>query len=176
MSEKKKKSLEEPEVLEKQTPETEEAPVAEEKTPEELLTQELETTKDRLLRTMAEFDNFRKRSIKEKETIYPDATANVLTQFLPVLDNFERAMACETTDESFRKGVEMIQNTLTGIFEKFEVKQFGAVGDTFDPELHNAVMHVEDEEKGENEIVEVLQTGYRLGDRILRFAMVKVAN
>ncbi|MCI8492082.1 nucleotide exchange factor GrpE [Anaerotruncus sp.] len=131
---------------------------------------------DRLLRTMAEYDNFRKRSQREKESIYPQATAAAVAQFIPVADTIERALAAPCTDDEYKKGVEMILQNFNDILAKMGVEAFGAPGDAFDPEVHNAVMHVEDEEAGAGSIVEVFQKGYRLGERIIRHAMVKVAN
>ena len=141
------------------------------------LAKELQESQDRYLRLMAEYDNFRKRSAKEKEGIYADATAAAYSGLLPVLDNFERAFESpDASPDDFRKGVEMTQKQLLEVFEKAGVEIFGKPGDPFDPNLHNAVMHVDDDQYGDNEIVEVFQKGYKLGDRILRHAMVKVAN
>lgn len=131
---------------------------------------------DRLLRTMAEYDNFRKRSQREKESIYPQATAAAVAQFVPVADTIERALAAPCADEEYKKGVEMILQNFNDILAKMGVEAFGAPGDTFDPQVHNAVMHIEDEAVGAGSIVEVFQKGYRLGERIIRHAMVKVAN
>ena len=131
---------------------------------------------DRLLRTMAEYDNFRKRSQREKESIYPQATAAAVAQFVPVADTIERALAAPCADEEYKKGVEMILQNFNDILAKMGVEAFGAPGDVFDPEVHNAVMHVEDDTAGAGAIVEVFQKGYRLGERIIRHAMVKVAN
>jgi molecular chaperone GrpE len=138
--------------------------------------EEVARLNDQLLRSMAEFDNYRKRTQREKETIYPEATAAAVTQFLSLADDFERALAVECSDSKFREGVEMIYKSFLAILEKFAVETVGQPGDTFDPQLHNAVMHVEDESKGEGEIVQVFQKGYRIGDRVLRHAMVQVAN
>ena len=129
-----------------------------------------------LLRTMAEYDNFRKRSQREKDSLYTDARAETVEKFLPVYDNLERALKQETVDEAFKKGVEMTMTQLTGVFEKLGVTVYGEAGESFDPAEHNAVMHCEDESAGENTIVEVFQKGFRVGDKIIRFAMVKVAN
>lgn len=131
---------------------------------------------DRYLRMLAEYDNFRKRSQREKESIYPQATAAAVAQFIPVADTIERALAAPCTDDEYKKGVEMILQNFNDILAKMGVEAFGAPGDAFDPEVHNAVMHVEDEEAGAGSIVEVFQKGYRLGERIIRHAMVKVAN
>ncbi len=132
--------------------------------------------RDKLLRTLAEYDNFRKRSQKEKESIYPDAVAQTVKGFLPVLDNFERAMAFECADAEFRKGMDLIQKAFGDTLSKLGVEEIPALGEPFDPNLHSAVMHVEDESFSENTICEVFQKGYKMGDRVIRFAMVKVAN
>ena len=137
---------------------------------------ELVAEKDKYLRLCAEYDNFRKRTQKEKESIYGDVKAETLKQFLPVFDNLERALAVSTADEAYRRGVEMIMTQFNTTMEKLGVKEIEALGKRFDPAFHNAVMHVEDEEKGENEIVEVFQKGFIMGEKVIRFAMVKVAN
>lgn len=131
---------------------------------------------DQYLRLAAEFDNFRKRSAKEKDNIYQDARAETVKKFLPVYDNLERAMKNETADEAYKKGVEMTMRELVKILEAMDVKPFGAAGEVFDPQRYNAVMHVEDETLAENVVAEVFQTGFLMGDRVIRFAMVKVAN
>ncbi len=140
----------------------------------------LETEKaelnDKFLRICAEYDNFRKRSQKEKDALYGDIRANTVMQFLPVYDNLERALRQGTEDEAYRKGVEMIMTQFCTTLEKLGVKEIECLGQKFDPAMHNAVMHVDDEEKGENEIVEVFQKGFMLNDKVIRFAMVKVAN
>ena len=131
---------------------------------------------ERYLRLMAEFDNYKKRSAKERENIYTDVRVDTVTKFLPVFDNLERAMKTETADEAFKKGVEMTFNQLTDVFKKLGVEEIESVGQKFDPAMHNAVMHVEDEAYGESEIVEEFQKGFRIGDKVIRFSMVKVAN
>ena len=131
---------------------------------------------DRYLRICAEYDNFRRRSQKEREALYSDIKADTLTKFLPVYDNLERALKQGTEDEAYRKGVEMIMNQFNTTMEKLGVTEIDCLGQKFDPALHNAVMHVDDEEKGENEIVEVFQKGFKIGDKVVRFVMVKVAN
>ena len=131
---------------------------------------------DRYLRLCAEYDNFRKRSQKEKDALYGDIKANVVSSILPVYDNLERALAAPTEDEAYRKGVEMIMTQFNTTLEKLGVTPIPDVGEKFNPELHNAVMHVEDEEKGENEIVEVFQKGFACGEKVIRPSMVKVAN
>ena len=131
---------------------------------------------DQFLRLAAEYDNFRKRTQREKDGIYQDAVADTVKKFLPVYDNLERALHHETADEAYKKGVEMTMNQLVSVMEKLGVESFGAAGDHFDPQLHNAVMHIEDESLGENVIAEVFQKGFKVGEKVVRFAMVKVAN
>lgn len=131
---------------------------------------------DRYLRLLAEYDNYRKRSIKEKERIYSDARSDAAAKFLPVYDNLERAMKTETTDEAYKKGVEMTFNQLKDVFAKLGISEIEAVGQTFDPEKHNAVMHIEDENYGENVVVDEFQKGFMLGDKVIRCSMVRVAN
>ena len=131
---------------------------------------------DQYLRLAAEYDNFRKRSQREKDAIYRDAAADTAKKFLPVYDNLQRALKNETADEAFKKGVEMTMTELTKIMDGIGMHPFGAAGDPFDPEKHNAVMHVDDDTLGENTVAEVFQTGFTLGDKVIRFAMVKVAN
>lgn len=144
---------------------------------------ELEQTKealakehDQYLRLAAEYDNFRKRSQREKDGIYQDGVADTAKKFLPVYDNLERALANETSDEAYKKGVQMIMNEFTKIMQNLGITVFGAVGESFDPEKHNAVMHIEDDSLEENAIAEVFQKGAMLGEKVIRFAMVKVAN
>jgi len=158
---------------ETEAPAEEAAPEAPaEPTPEELLAAE----KDRYLRLAAEYDNYRKRSQKEREALYGLIKAETITDFLPVYDNLERALAMHCDDEAFYKGIEMTMVQLQAIFEKLGVKPIEAVGKKFDANFHNAVMHVDDESRGEGEIVEEFQKGFTLGDRVIRFSMVKVAN
>ena len=130
---------------------------------------------DKYLRMIAEYDNFRKRSVKERESCYADAHADAVTAMLPILDNLERAVAY-TDAEAVAQGVSMILKSFNETFEKLGVKEIESLGKTFDPNFHNAVMHVDDENYGESEIVEVLQKGYVKGDKVIRYAMVKVAN
>ena len=132
--------------------------------------------RDAHLRVAAEFDNFRKRTIKEKEASYGNGKADAVEKLLPVYDNLERALnqACE--DEAFKKGVEMTMTQLVGIFSGLGGEIFGNVGEAFDPNFHNAVMHTEDENFGENTIWQVFQKGFKLGEKIIRFAIVQVAN
>lgn len=131
---------------------------------------------EQYLRLAAEYDNFRKRTQREKDSIYQDAVADTAKKFLPVYDNLERALKNETADEAYKKGVEMTMNELVKILNGIGITAFGAAGETFDPQRHNAVMHIEDESFGENVIAEVFQTGFIMGEKIIRFAMVKVAN
>ena len=131
---------------------------------------------DKFLRLAAEYENFRRRSQKEKDALYGDIKADTVTKFLPVYDNLERALKTGTEDEAYRRGVEMIMTQFCSTLEKLGVTPIECLGEKFDPSLHNAVMHVDDEEKGENEIVEVFQKGFKLGDKVIRFAMVEVAN
>ena len=131
---------------------------------------------DAHLRLAAEYDNFRKRTIKEKEASYGNGKADAVAKMLPVYDNLERALNQETTDAAFKKGVEMTMAELVKIFTALGVEIFGNVGDQFDPNLHNAVMHIENEDLGENSITAVFQKGFKIGDKVVRFAMVQVAN
>ena len=125
---------------------------------------------------LAEYDNFRKRSQKEREAIYSDVRADTISLFLPVYDNLLRAVQQATEDEAYLRGVEMILNQMKEIMEKLGVKEIEAVGKPFNPDLHNAVMHVEDENYGEGEIIQEFQKGFLLGDKVIRFSMVQVAN
>ena len=131
---------------------------------------------DSYLRLAADYDNFRKRSQKEKEQSYGNGKADAVEKLLPVYDNLERALNQETSDEAYKKGVEMTMTQLVSIFEGLGVEIFGNVGDAFDPNIHNAVMHIEDEAAEENTITQVFQKGFKLGEKIVRFAMVQVAN
>ena len=132
--------------------------------------------RDAHLRVAAEFDNFRKRTIKEKEASYGLGRADAVAKMLPVYDNLERALNQPTEDTAYKKGVEMTMTELTKIFTALGVEVFGNVGDTFDPNLHNAVMHTEDDSFGENTISMVFQKGFKIGEKVVRFAMVQVAN
>ena len=131
---------------------------------------------NKFLRLAAEYDNSRKRTAKEKESIWADAKASVVASFLPVYDNLERALKQDTADEAYKKGVEMTMTQLKDVLSKLGVTEIDAAGQPFDPKLHNAVMHVEDENLGENTVAEVFQAGFQLGEKVIRFAMVKVAN
>jgi molecular chaperone GrpE len=168
---------------------TEPAPKAEEekkpeKTVEEELREQLENAnnelkkqKDILLRTAAEYDNFRKRTEREKLALYADATSAVVAEFLPVADNLARALEQkECNVEDLRKGVEMVFSQLQAALKKLNVTEIGKEGEPFDPDLHNAVSHIEDENVGENTITQVFQKGYKIQDKVIRHAMVQVAN
>ena len=132
--------------------------------------------RDAHLRIAAEFDNYRKRTVKEKEASYGNGKADAVAKMLPVYDNLERALNQETADAAYKKGVELTMNELVKIFTSLGVEIFGNVGETFDPNLHNAVMHIESEELEENTISQVFQKGFKIGDKVVRFAMVQVAN
>lgn len=133
--------------------------------------------KDRAIRSMAEFDNFRKRTIKEKSNMYGDGVVSVVEKLIPVVDNFDRAMAHEkNTDDNFYKGVDMIYRQFNELLKELGVEQIQSVGEVFDPELHFAVAHEESDEYGENVIIEELQKGYKYKDKVIRCSMVKVAN
>ena len=128
------------------------------------------------LRLAADYDNFRKRTLKEKEQSYGNGKADAIAKLLPVYDNLERALNQPTEDEAYKKGVELTMTELKKIFESLGVEVYGEVGEGFDPELHNAVMHNDDESLGENVISMVFQKGFKMGDKVVRFAMVQVAN
>ena len=132
--------------------------------------------RDAHLRVAAEYDNFRKRTVKEKEASYGNGRADAVAKMLPVYDNLERALNQPTEDAAYKKGVEMTMNELVKIFTALGVEIFGEPGDEFDPNLHNAVMHIDSEELGENVIAQVFQKGFKIGEKVVRFAMVQVAN
>ena len=140
------------------------------------LAKQLAEEHDQYLRLAAEYDNYRKRTTKEKENVYADAKADTVKEFLGVLDNLERGLAQFAEGDPHRQGMELICRQFLAVLEKLGVTRIEAQGQPFDPQKHDAVMHVEDENVGENTVVEVLQQGYQLGDKVLRFAMVKVAN
>lgn len=163
------------EVVEEVT--AEETEVEVEETKEPTVEDQLADVKKQLAYTAAEYANFRARSAKEKEQTYTNAKGNVVAELLPVIDNLERALAQEGEDfEALKKGVEMTFDGLKATLEKLGVEAYGEAGDSFDPNLHNAVMHIEDEELGENVITDVFQKGYKINDRVIRPAMVKTAN
>ena len=185
----KEKRPEETTAEEQKAPETAEpvqteqpAPEAGEAETDPLLT-ELEALKDqaaqqedKYLRLAAEYDNFRRRTIKEKSEAYTNAKADAALKFLPVYDNLERALNQGTEDEAFLKGVEMTMTQLLDVLASLDIKPIEAVGQPFDPNLHNAVMHIEDEKYGENTVAACFQTGFMMGEKVIRFAMVQVAN
>ena len=173
MAKNKKKEIQEEEVVEEVTETTE---VLEETPEVNEWEEKYNAERDAHLRVAAEFDNFRKRTIKEKEASYGNGKADAVEKLLPVYDNLERALNQPCTDEAYKKGVEMTMTQLVGIFSGLGVEIFGNVGEEFDPNFHNAVMHTEDENLGENVISQVFQKGFKLGEKIIRFAMVQVAN
>ena len=154
-------------------PEQAEAPETPEVNPWE---EKYNAERDAHLRVAAEFDNFRKRTVKEKEASYGNGKADAVAKILPVYDNLERALNQPTEDAAYKKGVELTMNELVKILTSLGVEIFGAPGDTFDPNLHNAVMHTEDESLPENTIAQVFQKGFKIGEKVVRFAMVQVAN
>ena len=160
-----------------------EAAAEPEETASDPLLSELESLKDQVagqedkyLRLAAEYDNYRKRTAKEKESLWTDVKADTAGAFLPVYDNLERALKQDTADEAFKKGVEMTMNQLKEVLTKLGITEIPAQGQPFDPKYHNAVMHVEDESLGQNVVAEVFQKGFQCGEKVIRFAMVKVAN
>ena len=158
------------------TPIEEQTEVPAEKTELEILKEEKDELYDKYLRTLAEYDNFRKRSQREKDAIYGDATVDAVKKLLPVLDNFERALNYECKDEEFKKGISLIQNTLVEVFENLGVKEIPAMDQQFDPNLHEAVMHIDNPAYEENIVTDVYRKGYMLGDKVIRHTMVVVAN
>ena len=180
--EKQNETLQQEPVVEEQDVKGEAAAEPEETAVDPLLS-ELESLKDQVagqedkyLRLAAEYDNYRKRTAKEKESLWTDVKADTAGAFLPVYDNLERALNQPTEDAAYKKGVELTMNELVKILNGLGVEIFGAPGDAFDPALHNAVMHIEDESLGENVIAQVFQKGFKLGDKVVRFAMVQAAN
>ena len=180
--EKQNETLQQEPVVEEQDVKQEAAAEPEETAVDPLLS-ELESLKDQVagqedkyLRLAAEYDNYRKRTAKEKESLWTDVKADTAGAFLPVYDNLERALKQDTADEAFKKGVEMTMNQLKEVLTKLGIAEIPAQGQPFDPKYHNAVMHVEDESLGQNVVAEVFQTGFQCGEKVIRFAMVKVAN
>ncbi len=172
-----KKNKEKKEAPVEETKETPVEETAEEQAPEVNPWEEkYNAERDAHLRIAAEFDNFRKRTIKEKEASYGNGKADAVAKILPVYDNLERALNQETADAAYKKGVELTMTELVKILSGLGVEIFGNVGDPFDPNLHNAVMHIENEELGENTVSQVFQKGFKIGDKVVRFAMVQVAN
>ena len=175
---KKKKTEETPveETVETSVEETAETPVEETVEAVDPWEEKYNEEHDAYLRLAADYDNFRKRTVKEKEQSYGNGKADAVEKLLPVYDNLERALNQPTEDEAYKKGVVMTMTQLVGIFTGLGVEIFGNVGEVFDPNIHNAVMHTEDEELPENTISQVFQKGFKLGEKIVRFAMVQVAN
>lgn len=138
--------------------------------------QELEETTDRLKRIMAEFENFKKRNSKERETLYNSLVSDIIASFLPVQDNLEKAISVKTEDESLKQGIELVVKQIKDIFQKFGVEEIETVGNPFDPELHEAVSMVQDETMGEKIVKEEFRKGYKIGNKVIRHAMVVVAN
>ena len=177
---KKKTEQPAPEEIKEETAAAETEETAEETPAEptelELLQAKYDEEHDNHLRLAAEYDNFRKRSQKEREALYTDIKAETTGKFLPVFDNLLRALNQETADEAYKKGVEMTMTGLREVMTNLGVEEYGEVGDVFDPNIHNAVMHTDDEAFEENTIAEVFQKGFKIGEKVIRFAMVKVAN
>ena len=138
--------------------------------------QELEETTDRLKRIMAEFENYKKRSGKEREMLYNSLLADIVSSFLPVIDNLEKAAEAKTEDENYKQGLELVLKQFKDVLTKFGVEEIKTVGETFDPEVHEAVSSIQDETKGEKEIVQDFRKGYKVGTKVIRHAMVVVAN
>ena len=137
---------------------------------------ELEETIDRLKRVMAEFENYKKRSTKEREMLYNSILSDIISGFLPVIDNLEKASMVETNDENYKQGVELVLKQFTDVLTKFGVEEIKTIGETFDPEVHDAVSSIQDDTKGEKEIVQEYRKGYKIGTKVIRHAMVVVAN
>lgn len=174
-SKEKEKTTEE--VVEKEETTEENTEAVEEETAESKLERELKAKNDAYLRLAAEYENYRRRTTADKANIYADATAKAISEILPVGDSLDMALkSLENAPEEYKKGIELINNQFKSTLEKLSVETFGEVGDEFNPELHNAVMQVEDESLGENTIAQVFQKGYKTGDKIIRHAMVQVAN
>ena len=177
MSKDEKKKAVDEEVKEAEQTQEESCDEKVEEKKEPTLEDQLADMKKQLAYTAAEYANFRARSAKEKEATYSNAKGNVVSEILPVIDNLERALSQESEDfEALKKGVQMTMDQLCTVLTKIGVEAYGESGDSFDPNFHNAVMHIEDEQFGENEIVEVFQKGYKINDRVIRPAMVKTAN
>ena len=179
MAKKDKETKEAPveEVIEEVTPEAVEETPAEPEVPETNPWEEkYNAERDAHLRLAADYDNYRKRTVKEKEQSYTNGKSDAVAKMLPIYDNLERALNQETSDAAYKKGVEMTMNELIKTFTALGVEIFGNTGDAFDPNMHNAVMHTEDENLGENTISMVFQKGFKIGDKVVRFAMVQVAN
>lgn len=143
---------------------------------EQKIQEELENTTDRLKRLMAEFDNFKKRSAKEREMLYSSILGDIACKLLPVLDNLEKAASVQTEDENYKQGIDLVLKQYIEMLNSFGIKQIESIGKTFDPELHEAVSMVQDENLGEKEIKEEFRKGYMIGDKVIRHSMVIVAN
>lgn len=167
MSEEKKENLEKNENNEVETKENDELGT---------MKQELDETTDRLKRIMAEFENYKKRSNKEREMLYNSLLADIVSSFLPVIDNLEKALSVETQDENYKQGIELVLKQFKDVLAKFGVEEIKTVGETFDPEVHEAVSSIQDETKGEKEIVQEFRKGYKIGTKVVRHSMVVVAN
>ena len=183
MPKKKHENVEETKVKEEQTAAEETSEEKEDETVDERdekiksLEEELNTQKDKYVRLAAEYDNYRKRTANEKLSLYDDATAKAVTELLPVADSMRMALEnMKDADPEILKGMELVSNQLAKSFEKLKVESYGNIGDEFDPNIHNAISKVESDELGENTIAQVFQTGYKIGDKIIRHAMVQVAN
>ena len=159
--------------LEKNKIENEEKEVVKESN---TIKQELEETTDRLKRIMAEFENFKKRSNKEREALYNSLLADIIASFLPVIDNLEKAVQAKTEDEGYKQGIELVLKQFVDVLTKFGVEEIKTVGETCDPEVHEAVSSIQDETKGEKEVVQEFRKGYKIGTKVIRHAMVVVAN
>ncbi len=162
------------EEIKEEIPETETEVTAEENAELAGIKEELENTTDRLKRLMAEFDNFKKRNAKEREMLYNSVLGDVVSKLLPVLDNLEKASSAETEDTNYKQGIDLVLKQYVDVLSSFGVQEIESVGKTFDPELHEAVSMVKDETLGEKEIKEEFRKGYKLGDKVLRHAMVIV--
>ena len=161
--------------LEKEAPEAESTEDSAPEQAENKIAEELAAVKDQLLRTMAEYDNFRKRSAREKEALRADVITNVMTKFLPILDNLERALSAECTDENYKKGVEMIDDSFLETLKSLGVEEIESDGAKFDPAMHQAVHRVQSEDVESGTVVQTFAKGYKIGDKVIRFAMVAVA-
>ena len=176
MSEQEKNTIPEEEILEEETVVEETAAEETPEAPTEDYKEKYEHEHDSFLRLAAEYDNFRKRSAKEKDASYTNGKSAAIEKLLPVYDNLERAVNQPTEDAAYKKGVEMTMQQLVKIFADLGVEIFGNVGEEFDPNIHNAVMHIDSEDLGENVISQVFQKGFKIGEKVVRFAMVQVAN
>lgn len=174
MSEENKEVLEED--LKNSNEQAEEVVKQEEKSDLEIALEDLEKTKDSLKRVAAEFDNYKKRTSKEKEMLYNSLVSDIITAFLPVIDNLEKAVIAETKDEEYKKGVELVLKQIMDVLASLNVQPINALGETFDPELHEAVSSIQDETKGEKEVVQDYRRGYKIGSKVIRHSMVVVAN